>query len=256
MIVGTSSSSPGAGGRSPLIPAGTDATPGAPIPEPVPNRFRDFRTSFGGYVEGGGGAGSLRSALGKYARTATGGVAVGPRRFGPAYRSGGALFSALGEMQAGGDGSASTGVDLSALVGRPVAFAAQELARRLAPDGMDADRVAVALNEALTEVLPDQGTFDPGAMTAEQIVEVLVEYLARILFNQVTEDAASAWNRSPSEARTIQAENEFFDLIRTAMDRHLAPRLVDGVGRLSKIEVERAQLSAMQDVWREWEAFE
>jgi hypothetical protein len=254
--VGTSSSSSGAGGRSPLIPPGTDATPGAPIPPAAPNRFRDFRTSFGGYAEGNGGPGALRSALGKYARTATGGAGVGPRRFGQAYQSGGSLFSLLGEMQAGGNGSATTGVDLSRLIGRSVAFAAQELARQLAPDGLDADRVAVAMNEALTEVLPDQDIFDPGAMTSEQIVEVLVEYLARVLFNQVTEDAASAWNRSPSEVRTIEAENELFDLIRTAMDQHMAPRLANGVGRLSKADVERAQLSAMQDVWREWEAFE
>lgn len=96
-------------------------------------------------------------------------------------------------------------------------------------------------------MLPDQDRFDPGAMTSEQIIEVLVDYLARILFHQVTEDAASTWNRSPSGARTIEAENELFDLIKIAMDRYLAPRLVDGVGRLSKTEVERAQLSAMAE---------
>ena len=45
-------------------------------------------------------------------------------------------------------------------------------------------------------------------------MEVLIDYLARILFQQVTEDAGSAWNRSPSEARTIGAENELFDLIK------------------------------------------
>lgn len=254
--MGTSSSSPGAGGGSPLIPAGTDATPGATIPPPTPHRFRDFRRSFGDYAAGGGGSGALRRALGRYARTSTGGGGVGPRRFGPAYDSGGGLFSVLGEMQAGGDGSASTGVDLSTLVGRPVALAAQEIAKQLAPEGIDADRVTVAMNEAMTEVLPDQDTFEPGSMTAEQIAAILVEYLTRILFHQVTEDAASAWNRSPSEARTIEAENELFDLIKIGMDKHLGPRLANGVGKLTKAQVKQLQLAAMQDVWREWEAFE
>lgn len=159
-------------------------------------------------------------------------------------------------MQRGGDGSASTGVDLSGLVGRPFAIAAQEIARALAPNGIDADRVAVAINEAMTEVLGEEDAFDPNSISADQIVEVVVDYLARILFQQVTEDAASAWNRSPSEARTIASENELFDLIKIAMDQHLGPKLTNGVGRMLKSEVERAQLNAMQDVWREWESFE
>ena len=157
-------------------------------------------------------------------------------------------------MQRGGNGSASAGVgSVQGLVGRPFAIAAQEIARALAPEGIDADRVAVALNEAMTEVMAEEEIFDPGNMSADQIVEVLIDYLARILFQQVTEDAGSAWNRSPSEARTIEAENELFDLIKIAMDQHLGPKLANGVGRMSKTDVERAQLRAMQDVWREWE---
>jgi hypothetical protein len=254
--VGTSSSSPGAGAGSPLIPAGTDATPGGKVPAPEPKRFQPFRIAFGNHAKGIGKGASLKSALGKYARTATAGAGVGPRRFGPAYSSGGSLFSLLGEMQGGGNGSASAGVDLSGFVGRPFGIAAQEIARALAPEGIDADRVAVAINEAMTEVMAEEEVFDPSNMSADQIVEVLIDYLARILFHQVTEDAASAWNRSPSEARTIEAENELFDLIKIAMDQHLGPKLANGVGRMSKADVERAQLRAMQDVWREWESFE
>lgn len=254
--MGTSSSSAGAGGKSPLIPAGTDATPGAPIPTPATNRFQPFRIAFGHHARGIGKGSFLKSALGRYARTATGGARVGPRRFGPAYSSGGSLFALLGEMQGGGTGSVSVGVDLSGLVGRSLTIAVQEIARALAPAGIDADRVAVAINEAMTEVLVDEEIFDPSTLSADQIVEVIVDYLARILFHQVTEDAGSAWNRSPSEARTIEAENELFDLIKIAMDRQLGPKLANGVGRMSKLDVEPAQLNAMQEVWREWETFE
>lgn len=225
--MGTSSSSRGPGGKSPLVPSWADATPGAPLPQPEGQRFRTFRRSFGEWAEGAGG-GSLRSALGHYARTATGGSAIGPRRFGPAYTAGASLFGLLGELQAGGNGAASTGFDLSGLVGRTVAYAAQEIARALAPDNEDADRVTAAINEALCEVLPDTDLFDPAAMTPDQIIEILINFLSRVLFRQVTEDAGSAWNKAPTGNRTIQAENELFELIKVALDRHLGPPLSEG----------------------------
>jgi hypothetical protein len=252
--VGTSSSSTGPGGRSPLVPSWADADPGVPLPPPDGQRFRAFRTEFGRYVHGDGG-GSLRSALGHYARTATGGGAVGPRRFGSAYQAGGSLFGLLGDLAAGGNGAAFAGVDLSGLAGRPLAYAAQEIARALAPENGDADRVRVAIQEAVAEVLPDMEIFDPAALTLDDVIAVMVEFLTRILFQQVVEDAGSAWNKAPSDERTAQAEGELFDLIKIALDRHLGPRLAAGGGRLPKAEVERLQRAAIDDVWRDWENF-
>lgn len=253
--MGTSSSARGTSPRASLVPPHADADPALPLPEPVGNRFRTFRTEFGRFCEGGG-RGSVRSALGHYARTSTGGAAVGPRRFGPAYAAGGSLFGLLGDLRAGGDGTAFAGIDLSGLVGRTVGYAAQEIARALAPENEDAERIRVAIHEAIAEVLPDVEVFDPAAMSADQVIAVLVDFLARVLFRQVTEDAGSAWNKSPSGERTIQAENELFDLIKVAMDRHLGPALAGGVGSLSRPQVERLQREAMNEVWREWEAYE
>ncbi|MCJ2077665.1 hypothetical protein MKK68_18760 [Methylobacterium sp. E-016] len=253
--MGTSSSARGASGRSALVPPHADTDPTLPLPAPVGNRFQTFRTVFGRFCEGGG-RGSVRSALGHYARTSTGGSSIGPRRFGPAYAAGGSLFGLLGDLRAGGDGATFAGVDLSGLVGRTVGFAAQEIARALAPENEDADRIRVAIHEAIAEVLPDVEIFDPTAMTADQVIAVLVDFLARVLFRQVTEDAGSAWNKAPSADRTIQAENELFDLIKVAMDRHLGPALAGGVGSLRRAQVERLQQHAMTEVWREWEAYE
>ncbi|CAA2136974.1 hypothetical protein MBLL_00430 (plasmid) [Methylobacterium bullatum] len=251
--MGTSSSSRGPGGRSPLVPSWADADPDVPLPVPEGQRFRPFRTEFGRYAAGDG---SLRTALGHYARTATGGAAYGPRRFGPAYTAGGGLFGLLGDLRAGGDGSAFAGIDLSGLAGRTLGYAIQEIARALAPANGDADKVAVAIREAVAEVLPDVEIFDPATLTPDDIIAILIEFLARILFQQVTDDAGSAWNRAPDDERSAMAEGELFDLIKVAVDKHVGARLADGMGQLSRQQVERLQRAAMEDVWREWEAYE
>lgn len=251
--MGTSSSSRGPSGRSPLVPSWADATPGVPLPSPDGQRFRAFRTEFGRYASGDGG--SLRTALGHYARTATGGQSVGPRRFGSAYQAGGSLFGALGDLAAGGNGTAFAGVDLSGLAGRTLSVAVQEIARALAPENGDADRIQVAIQEAFAEVLPDVEIFDPATLSPDNLIAIMVEFLTRILFQQVVEDAGSAWNKAPSDTRTAHAEGELFDLIHIAIDRHLGPRLAAARGQLPRADVERLQRSAMDDVWRDWESF-
>lgn len=250
--MGTSSSSNGPGPRSPLVPPWADDQPDQPLPEPVGQRFRGFRQNFGQFVEAGG-VDRLRSSLRRYASSATGGSGVGPRRFGPAYAAGGSLFGLLGELQAGGDGTETTGVDFSALTGQSIERAAEAIALALAPVNADADRISIAIQEALAEALPDAEVFDPAALTPDQVILILVEFLSRVLFQQVMEDAASAWNKSPNADRTVAAEAELFDVIHTCIDRHLGPRIAGGVGRLGRNEVEALQRAALVDVWREWE---
>lgn len=257
--MGTSASGKGRQASNPLVPSWADADPGTPLPPQEGRPFQTFRTEFGRWAAGGGGAAgsaALRSALGHYARTSTGGASVGPRRFGPAYGAGSGLFSLLGEMQAGGNGAGATGVDLSGLVGRPINYAAQEIARVLAPPNADADRITAAIQEAVAEALPEVEIFNPAVMGIDQIVAVMIEFLSRILFQQVVEDAASAWNKAPDASRTVEAEGELLDLIRTAMDKHLSPRLAQGIGALARLDVERLERQALAEIWREWEAYE
>ena len=250
--MGTSSSSNGPGPKSPLVPPWADDQPDQPLPDPVGQRFRGFRQSFGQFVEHGG-QDRLRSSLRKYVSSATGGSNIGPRRFGPAYVAGGGLFGLLGELQGGGNGTATIGMDLSALVGQTIERAGQAIAAALAPGNADADRIAAAIQEALAEALPDADLFDPASLTPDQIIVILIEFLARVLFQQVTEDAGSAWNKTPDGQRTVAAEAELFDVIHTCIDKHLAPRVAGGVGRMSRADVEGLQRAAMADVWRVWE---
>jgi hypothetical protein len=253
--MGTSGSSKGPRSNSPLVPPHADATPGVPLPEPEGQRFRGFRTEFGRAAAGAAGA-SLRSALGKYAREATQGPAIGPRRFGPAYSAGADLIGALGELRTGGTGENATGTDLSGLVGQPIDYAAQQIARTLAPDNADADQIATAIQEAIAEVLPDVEVFDPAAIPLDQMIQLLVEFFSRILFQEITNTAGNAWNRSPTSRQTARLEAELLELIRVTVDKHLSPRLSSGIERLSKSQLAAIEHAALQEVWREWEAYE
>lgn len=253
--MGTSASSKGRNSSSPLVPPWADADPAAALPQPEGQRFKGFRTTFGHFV-GGGNVDTLRSALGKYARVATGGAQVGPRRFGPAYAAGGGLVDLINELNTGGDGSRATGIDLSGLVGQPIDIAAQEIARALSPENADADRVAVAILEAIAVALPDAEVFDPALLDDDRLTILLVEFLSQTLFQCVTEDADSGWNKAPSERRTIEAEGQLLDLIRTSLDRYLSPVLANARRPLARAQIERLQRQAMEAVWREWEAFE
>ena len=253
--MGTSASGKGRSNQSPLVPDHADADPDQPLPEPEGQRFRGFRREFGKAVEGDGG-GSFTSALGKYARDATGGASIGPRRFGTAYVAGGALVGLLNELRQGGTGEESTGVDLSSLVGRPVGEAIERIAQALAPDNADSDLIRISVQEALGEVLPDLDAFDPTDLTPDDLVSLLVEFFSRFIFLDITSDAGGAWAKAPHEQRTIEAENQFFDIVRASVDNHLSPALAGDIENLTRADVEAMERRAVDDVWSEWEGYE
>jgi hypothetical protein len=237
------------------VPEWADADPTAPLPPPEGQRFRGFRTEFGRVAAGAAGA-SLASALGKYAREASGGSSIGPRRFGPAYDAGAAFVGAIADLKAGGAGQTASGVDLRTLVGRPIDYAAQEIARALAPENADADQVAIAIQEAIAEVLPDVATFDPDAISVDQVIQILVEFFSRIIFQEITSVAGDSWNHSPSARHTTIVESNLLEIIRVTVDKHLSPRLANGLGNLNRQELAALQRNAVEEVWREWEAHE
>ncbi len=253
--MGTSASSKGPKSSSPLVPPWADADPNAPLPQPEGQRFRGFRTDFG-RVAGGVAGASLRSAIGKYAREASGGSSVGPRRFGPAYSAGAGLAGLIGELQSGGTGEAATGVNLSGLIGRPLDYAAQEIARTLAPENADADKIAAAIQEAMAEALPGIETFEPDSISIDQLVQLLVEFFSRILFQEITSVAGDAWNKSPGPEKTTQTEADLLELVRATVDKHLSPRLANGLTALTRAEISALERKAVEEIWREWESYE
>lgn len=250
--MGTSGSSKGPRSNSPLVPPWADATPDVPLPEPEGQRFRGFRTEFG-RAAAGGGLPSLRSALGKYAREATHGASVGPRRFGPAYDAGATFANALTELQSGGTGEGATGVDLSDIAGRSLDYAAQEIARALAPPNADADQISAAVQEAMAAALPDVEIFDPTAITPDQIIQMLVEFWSQILFLEITSAAGDAWNKSPGADSTTKLEGDLLELVRAVVDKHMSPRFAAGLKTLSRSQIATLERAAVAEIWREWE---
>jgi hypothetical protein len=251
--MGTSASGKGPKSNSPLVPKHADANPNLPLPDPEGQRFRGFRTEFGRVAAGTSGA-SLRSAIRAYAREATGGSTYGPRRFGPAYTVGASLTEALTDLRGGGTGEQATGVDLSRLRGQPIDYAAQELARALAPPNADAELVAAAIQEAVAEALPEAEVFDPATISNDELIHLLVEFFSRIIFQEITAAAGKAWDQSKSPQQTTRLEADLLELVRVTVDKHLSPRLANGFENLSRAQLEAIERAAVDEVWREWES--
>jgi hypothetical protein len=257
--MGTSTSSRGPGSKSPLVPPWADEDGQGPGPEPPPDRFRAFRTSLGKFVSGGGGRGGtdeLRRALGHYASTATGGRAVGPRRFGSMARSGGALFGTLSALRDGRDAIAEAGVDLSGLNGQNTDVAIEAIVNALTPGDGDADRIRVAMTEALSECLEGLSEFDFAHITDEMLVRVMLAYMRDCVFEQIVLDSRDAFAKAAAAGRVEQAERELHELVAATTDKHMRPLLSGNVRTLSGRHVEAVQTRALAEVWAEWEAYE
>lgn len=249
--MGTSTSSRGPGSNSPLVPPWADTDGQGPGPAPAPQRFKDFRRSLGKFVSGGDHA-DLRSALGKYSKTATGGSVVGPRRFGSMARAGGALFDVLATFQAG---RSTDGLDLAALNGQDTDLAIDVIVQALVPADGDADRVRVAMNEALSECLEGYDEFDFAHITDEMLVQVMLAYVRQCVFGQIVLDSRDAFSKSEESGRVEEAERDLLALVDAATDKHMRPLLSGNLRTFNGLEVEKAQLQAIREVWIEWEAY-
>jgi len=249
--MGTSTSSKGPGAGSPLVPpwADTDNSGGGPPPEP--HRFREFRRSLGKFVSGGA-LSDLQTSLGSYAKSATGGSAVGPRRFGSMARAGGGLFDAISN---GKRVDAALNLKLAELNGLPTDVAIDKIVQMLVPDDGDADRIRVALNEALADCLDGYEDFDFNNFSDEMVVQVMLAYVTQCVFGQIVLDSRDAFAKASSAARSEQAERELHALVAACVDVHMRRLLAGSLGTLDQRQIEEAQLHAIRDVWIEWEGY-
>jgi len=250
--MGTSTSSRGPGGKSPLVPPWADTDGQGPGPDPAPHRFKGFRTSLGWFVAGGN-QDDLRSALGRYAKTATGGRTVGPRRFGSMARAGGALFDTMAAFR---DRRNAAGLDLATLNGRDTDAVIEAIVRVLVTADGDAERVRVAMNEALSECLKGLDEFDFAHITDDMIADMMLTYVAHCIFEQIMLDSRDAFVKTAESGRLEQAEKDLRALVRAATDKHMGPMLSGNVRTLTGLQIEGIQLRAIQEIWAEWEMFE
>ena len=249
--MGTSTSSRGPGSNSPLVPPWADTDGQGPGPVPPPQRFKDFRRSLGKFVLGGNPA-DLRGALGRYAKTSTGGSAVGPRRFGSMAHAGGALFDVLAAFQAG---RSVNNLDLAALNGQDTDLAIDAIVQALVPADGDADRVRVAMNEALSECLQGYDEFDFSHITDEMLVKVMLAYVRQCIFGQIVLDSRDAFGKAKKSGKVEEAERDLLALVDAATDKHMRPLLSGDLKIFSGPDIEKAQLLAIREIWSEWEEY-
>jgi len=249
--MGTSQSSTGPGGGSPLVPPWADDEPEQPLPSPQQARFKPFRQSLGIFVSGGD-RNDLQRAVGHYARKASGGSGSAVRRMGSVTQAGGSLFGTLSGIPAG-PGEAR--VDLGSLSGLPCETAISAITQALTPEDGDSDKIRTAMNHALVEALDGVETFDPQFITDDVIVDTMIGYLAESIFLQIVMDAGKAWNKAETPAQAMRAETDLQELIKVVVDKHLAPKLAGNARSFSREQMVQIERQAVIEVWKEWETY-
>lgn len=250
--MGTSTSSKGPNNSSPLVPPWADVDGAGPGPDPQPNRFRGFRTSLGRFVSSGDRT-YLQKALRGYARSATGGAAVGSRRFGAMAQAGGDLYGVLSQLRTD---PASAPVNLRALAGRTTREAINAIVDALVPQNGDADRIRAALNEALATCLDGEAAFDFNSITDEMLMEVMVAYASQCVFEQVVLDSDRAFAKAKTPKQAEDAERGLLELVKAVTEKHMRPLLEGQLQTMTNNQMQAAQLAAIREVWREWEDYQ
>ncbi len=253
--MGTSQSSPGPGGSSPLVPPWADDQPQQALPEPLPARFKPFRQSLGSFVSGGERR-DLQAAVGHYARKASGGGSSAARRMGGITKAGGSLFGVLSGAGVEGASTGESSLDLNQLSGLPCDQAISAITQALTPTDGDGDKIRAAMNHALVEALDGVETFDPSCITDDVIVDTMIGYLAESIFLQIVMDAGKAWNKAETATQALRAESDLRELIKVVVDKHMGSKMNSNVRSFTRSQMVQVERTAIMDVWKEWESYQ
>lgn len=250
--MGTSISSPGPGGNSPLVPPWADDQPQQPLPSSEPLRFKPFRTSLGKFIKSGDHS-YLRSALGNYARKGTGGGMVAARRMGNITSAGASLYGAL--AGSGGKPGEAPPIDLEKLNGLPCEIAIETITQSLTLAGGDSDKIRIAMKDALVDALDGLNEFDIGAISDEVIVDIMISYISENIFLQIVTDSNKAWTKAESPKQREQAVNDLMEIIKDDVDSRMAPMFRGGVREFTGRQMIELQRNAIIEVWKIWEEY-
>lgn len=243
--MGTSSKSPGSKDKSPLVPPHADTESGKPIPQPIPYRYKAFRTNMTRYAKTGDKK-YLRTALKNYAAKSVGGSKTGVRRLGASMSSGTALINALSNIQTE-DIQNDAFADI---IGKPVEEATDSLADILAPDNPDSDKIRDAIKQALSKNLENsEESFDVSIINEDICVNILIDYLTEIISAEIMFETRADIN--------ISKENELRGMAHSAIDKHLKDKLNGRqISELSVRDLKKLQNDSIIEVYSEWEGFE
>ncbi|WGE92160.1 hypothetical protein [Actinobacillus genomosp. 1] len=246
--MGTSQSSVGPNGRSPLLPSWVDGSQTQPQ-TPDPQRTKGLRQAIGRAVRGGGRE-EVRKALGHYARKASGGKHIAVQKSGKITQAGAGLFGIFSGSQ-----QQQYLVNLHSLNGQPCDAVINQITELLAGHHGDSDKIRYAMNIALSEALEGMTTFDENSVTIEVIGKMMICYLTESIFLQIAHDAGKAWNKADNLIQISNVENDLRQLIREVVDIKLAPKFTDNVCQLTTEQMQEIQNQAIVEILEEWENY-
>ncbi|TCP97257.1 hypothetical protein EDC44_10261 [Cricetibacter osteomyelitidis] len=246
--MGTSQSSVGPNGRSPLLPSWVDDSQVLPL-TPDSQRLKGLRQAIGRAVQGGG-RNDVRKALGHYARKASGGKHTAVQKLGKIIQAGSGLFGIFSDSL-----QQQYSVNLHSLNGQPCDEVINQITEILVGHHGDSDKIRSAMNAALSEALEGIVTFDENSITVEVIGKMMVCYLTESIFLQITHDAGKAWNKADNPVQISDIENDLRQLIREVVDITLAPKFTDDIYYLTTEQMQEIQNQAILEIWEIWEAY-
>ncbi len=241
-------------GYFPLLPPWVDQGPG-PLPEPDKDRFRTFRLKLGKFVSSGD-AKDLRSAVGHFARSSSGGASVAKTRISPIATVGGNLIGLISDLQSGGDGTALAGEDLSSCLGAEIDVAIEKIVEALTPDNGDADKISAAMQSALLEVLEDDASFDPLSISSDDLVSLISAYLVEAIFLWIISESDKSFQKADSGPKANKAEASLRELVKVSVEDALGAKNLTNIGALKPNDIAELEREVTHEVFQVWEGYE
>src|SRR5258707_794032 len=97
----------------------------------------------------------------------------------------------------------------------------------------------------MAAALPDVEIFDPTAITPDQITQMLVEFWSQILFQEITNVAGDAWNKSSGAEETTKLEGDLLELVRAVVDKYMSPRFAASLTTLTRSQIAALERAAV-----------
>ncbi|MBS0416937.1 MAG: hypothetical protein JSR66_04440 [Proteobacteria bacterium] len=167
--------------------------------------------------------------------------------------TGGQLYDVLNQLRTDPDHAP---INLRGLAGRSTQEAINAIVDALVPENGDADRIRAALNEALSSCLEGEDEFDFDSITDEILLDVMVAYAAQCVFEQIVLDSDRAFSKAKTAKQAEDAEKALLELVRAVTEKHMRPLLESHLQAMTAKKMQAAQLSAIREVWREWEGYQ
>lgn len=251
--MGTSTSSKGPNGNTPLVPSWANNGNGS-IACGVDNTLSEFRGYLGKAAKNPSGTSgtNLRKAIGNYAKNATGGKKIAPKRYQKLIAAGGELFDLFQSIQNGKD---YLGLKISDLNNQPIDIVIDQIIEKILIIDGDSERIRASLNQSLAECLDGMDDFDFSKISSDMVINLMLNYMEQYLFQQIILDSRAASDKADTPENITNLEQDLRSLIKCSVDKHMCKQLKTTTNSLTRSDIESIQTKALEDIWGEWEDY-